>query len=106
LAEKYEVFTEEWDGKQEKVSRFVNPFFTEEAASKIEETDSLKTNAIEASLSLISTTKPDSIESSLPVILVKERKDSSSSLDDSETDSSVELIEATLRPLPSLGKFY
>ena len=104
LAENYKVFTEEWDGKTEKVfseeldgktqkvSRFINPVFAETDDSKAEETDPPTPNAIEASFSLISKA---------------ERKDSSSSMDESDTDSSEdEATHSPHRPLPSLGKIW
>ena len=89
LAEKYEVFADEWDGKKEKISRFVNPFFTEtDGPTGEDESTTPKSDPIKASLSLI---EPPICEDS-------------SSLDESDSDSSDEERPA-LRPLPSIGKF-
>ena len=81
-------------GKTDKVSRFVNPFFTgsdeEKTQESVIETNSASSPAISASLSFL-----------------KSQKDACLSSSEYDSDSSDESIPAeALRPLPSLGKLH
>ena len=89
LAENYEVFTEEWDGKSEKVTRIVNPGFAN--SEELQEENSNE-----------SLTLSPVIEASLSLLDSNARKDSSSS--SASGSSSEDDVRPILRPLPFFGK--